>query len=137
MSYTPRYDKGSWITTCDVCGRRYKSNELIKRWDGLMCCPDDWEIRQPQDFVRGVADTQVAPWVRPEPQDSFIPFLFTTFLNFLSSSAVVLLTQYIEGGAHQYIFVTSTASLTAAKRFPITGGARQLNGSALNTNSLG
>jgi hypothetical protein len=37
-----------------------------------MCCEDDWEIRQPQDFVRGVADTQIAPWLRPEPTDSFV-----------------------------------------------------------------
>jgi hypothetical protein len=37
-----------------------------------MCCEDDWEIRQPQDFVRGVADTQIAPWLRPEPTNSFV-----------------------------------------------------------------
>jgi hypothetical protein len=77
MSYTPRYDHGNWIADCDICGRKYKANELIKRWDGLMCCEDDWEIRQPQDFVRGVADTQIAPWLRPEPQDQFIPIHFT------------------------------------------------------------
>ena len=53
MSYIPRYDKGDWIADCDVCGRKYKASELTQRWDGLMCCDDDWEIRQPQDFVRG------------------------------------------------------------------------------------
>ena len=77
MSYTPRYDHGDWIADCDLCGRKYKASQLIKRWDGLMCCEDDWEIRQPQDFVRGVADTQIAPWLRPEPQDQFIPIHFT------------------------------------------------------------
>ena len=71
MAYTPRYDKGDWIADCDVCGRKYKASLLEQRWDGLMCCPDDWEIRQPQDFVRGVQDTQIAPWLRPEPNDSF------------------------------------------------------------------
>ena len=77
MSYTPTYVKGDWIADCDICGRKYKASQLIKRWDGLMCCEDDWEIRQPQDFVRGVADTQIAPWLRPEPQDQFIPIHFT------------------------------------------------------------
>jgi hypothetical protein len=77
MAYTPRYDHGDWIADCDLCGRKYKASQLIKRWDGLMCCEDDWEIRQPQDFVRGVADTQIAPWLRPEPQDQFIPINFT------------------------------------------------------------
>ena len=79
MSYTPRYDKGDWIADCDVCGRKYKASILQKRWDGLMCCPDDWEIRQPQDFVRGVPDTQVAPWTRPEPQDQFITIPYTEY----------------------------------------------------------
>ena len=64
LSYISRYDKGNWIALCDVCGRKYKASLLKKRWDGLMCCDDDWEIRQPQDFVRGVADTQIAPWTR-------------------------------------------------------------------------
>jgi hypothetical protein len=42
------------------------------RWDGLMVCSGDWEIRQPQDFVHGVADKQVPPFVRAEQSDSFI-----------------------------------------------------------------
>ena len=79
MSYTPRYDNGNWIADCDVCGRKYKASELIKRWDGLMCCEDDWEIHQPQDFVRGVADTQIAPWLRPEPTDAFITIPYTEY----------------------------------------------------------
>jgi hypothetical protein len=85
MAYLPRYDKGDWKALCDVCGREYKASELQKRWDGLMCCHQDWEIRQPQDFVRGVADTQVAPWTRPEPTDSFIPFNFTQLLSAITN----------------------------------------------------
>jgi hypothetical protein len=80
LSYTPRYDKGNWLADCDVCGRKYKASALQQRWDGLMCCPDDWEIRQPQDFVRGIPDTQIAPWLRPEPNDSFI-FVCTPITN--------------------------------------------------------
>ena len=74
MSYTPRYDKGNWKAICDVCGRLYKATTLQKRWDGLMCCPEDWEIRQPQDFVKGQADHQIAPWLRDESSDSFVYF---------------------------------------------------------------
>ena len=76
MSYRPSYVKGDWIADCDVCGRKYKASQLEQRWDGLMCCPDDWEIRQPQDFVRGVADIQAPPWLRSEPADSFIVINF-------------------------------------------------------------
>lgn len=72
MANSPVYIKGDWKAICDVCGREYKASYLRKRWDGLMCCNDDWEPRHPQDFVRGVTDIQVPPWTRPEPSDNFI-----------------------------------------------------------------
>jgi hypothetical protein len=72
VSYSPRYDRGDWASICDSCGRKLKASELRQRWDGLKVCQDDWEPRQPQDFVRGVADYQAPPWTRPEPSDLFI-----------------------------------------------------------------
>ena len=77
MSYRPRWDSGDWIAICDVCGRKFKASRLMKRWDGMMTCPDDWEPRQPQDFVRGVADFQAPPYTRPEPQDDFVEIHYT------------------------------------------------------------
>lgn len=80
MSYKPSYVKGEWKADCDVCGRTYKASELQKRWDGLMCCSRGcWEPRQPQDFVRGVADYQAPGWTRPEPQDEFIPVTYIIY----------------------------------------------------------
>lgn len=67
------YAHGQWNVICDVCGGKFKSNELRKRWDNLMVCSGDWEPRQPQDFVKGVADIQAPPWTRPEQSDVFIP----------------------------------------------------------------
>lgn len=72
MSYKPRYDKGDWKAVCDACGREFKASALRKRWDGFMVCQEDWEPRHPQEFVRGVVDTQVPAWTRPESQDTFI-----------------------------------------------------------------
>jgi len=37
-----------------------------------MVCQDDWEPRQTQDFVRGVADIQTPAWTRPEVSNVFI-----------------------------------------------------------------
>jgi len=73
MSSTPRWDNGGWNVICDVCGRQYKNHELQLRWDGFMVCSGDWEPRQPQDFVHGVADIQAPKWARPEQTDNFIP----------------------------------------------------------------
>lgn len=77
MSYKSRWDNGGWNTICDVCGRKFKNSDLQLRWDGLMTCSADWEIRQPQDFVRGVADIQAPPFTRPESSDYFIPVNYT------------------------------------------------------------
>jgi hypothetical protein len=57
---------------CDVCGWKFKASELKRRWDGLMCCSEDWEPRQPQDFVRGVRDQKKLPFTRPEATDTFV-----------------------------------------------------------------
>ena len=92
MSYFSRYDKGDWIGMCDVCGRKFKASSLRQRWDGLKVDDDCWEPRQPQDFVRGVADYQAPPFTRPEQQDSFINFNFTQLIQFLVSSAVTIIT---------------------------------------------
>ena len=137
MSYYSRYDKGDWKAICDVCGREYKASVLKQRWDGLMCCPQDWEPRQPQDFVRGVPDPQLVPWVRDEAQDQFIPVtMIQMLLGYLTSTATLIAT-FIEGPAIQRIFSASSATLSYFKKLPIAPGSREVNGSSINTNSLG
>lgn len=65
------YRRGDWNTICYVCGFKRKASEMLRRWDGVYVCRQDWEIRQPQDFVRGVPDQQALPWTQPEPPDTF------------------------------------------------------------------
>jgi hypothetical protein len=81
-----------------------------------MCCDEDWEIRQPQDFVRGIADTQIAPWLRSEPSNSFIPFNFTSTLASVPQG--------------------TTSSLTALKINSITFN-QVLNAAAINVKTIG
>ncbi|MGH7745394.1 MAG: hypothetical protein ACREQ5_11470, partial [Candidatus Dormibacteria bacterium] len=64
--------KGQYNAICDVCGFMRKSGEIKLRWDGLMVCKEDWEPRQPQDFVRGVPEKQDLPWTRPPNTTLFI-----------------------------------------------------------------
>lgn len=66
-----RYIKGDWNAICDVCGFEYKASELRLRWDGYLVCPEDWESRHAQDFIRTVKDDQSVPWTRPEGTDTF------------------------------------------------------------------
>ena len=88
MSYKPVWDNGSWNVICDVCGRQYKNNELQMRWDGLMVCSGDWEPRQPQDFVHGVADKIAPPFARPEQSNSFIIIPILSNSSVLNSFAI-------------------------------------------------
>ena len=67
------YKKGDYNAICDVCGFKRKASELRLRWDGYRVCAEDWEPRQPQDFVRSaVADPVPVEWTRPEGPDTFV-----------------------------------------------------------------
>lgn len=62
---------GTWAI-CDECGRKFRLSDLRRRWDKALVCPQDFESRHPQDFVRGKADRIKAPGqVRPEASDTF------------------------------------------------------------------
>lgn len=134
MSYIPRYDKGDWIALCDVCGRKYKASNLKKRWDGLMCCDHDWEIRQPQDFVRGIADTQIAPWLRSEPANSFIAVTQALLGQYLSTSIATLLLTVVRAPYNFYITSPVTVTLSAVLLAPAT--PTSINGSPINSITL-
>lgn len=62
---------GDWNAACFECGRKFKASQMMKHWQGYYLCPEHWEPRQPQDFVRGVPDKPAAPWVQQE-SDTFI-----------------------------------------------------------------
>jgi len=62
---------GDWNAVCYQCGRKRKASQLKRYWQGYYVCPEHWEIRQPQDFVRAVPDVQTPPWTQPMPGDVF------------------------------------------------------------------
>lgn len=67
------YKPGTWNCICDVCGRRFKSDEMLRRWDGALVCKYDWELRHPMDFLRGRKEKISVPFARDEPKDQFVP----------------------------------------------------------------
>lgn len=46
------FKTGEWNVYCMVCNRKIKSGMALKRWDGLIVCPEDYENRHPMDFLR-------------------------------------------------------------------------------------
>ena len=72
MGYSPGWKPGRWSAICDVCGFRFHSDRLQKRWDGLMVCHKDYETRHPQDFIKLKSEHITPPWTRPEEEDEFM-----------------------------------------------------------------
>lgn len=70
------WEPGDWDAVCSMCGRKRKASTMEKNWQGLYRCPIHNEIRQPQDFVRGVKDDQGVPWAQPYEID-FVQFPLT------------------------------------------------------------
>ena len=59
------YKRGSWKCCCDVCGKVFKSNQLVLRWDGARVCSETcFEIRHPQELLRMPRPQQAIPWAR-------------------------------------------------------------------------
>lgn len=67
MGFTPNeYRPGDWNAACFRCGAKRKASEMRKQWQGFWVCPEHWEPRHPQDFVKGVPDNPSVPWSQPE-----------------------------------------------------------------------
>ncbi len=66
------YRSGDWLIICDVCSKKIKASEAKHRWDGLIVCSDDWEMRHQQDFVQAQNDKISVEFTRPRPPDVFV-----------------------------------------------------------------
>jgi len=63
---------GDYNAICDVCGRKFKFSRLRQKWDNTWACEQDWEPRQPQDYLRGIPDNMSVPLSRLDPPNLFL-----------------------------------------------------------------
>lgn len=84
MGRADYFADGQWNFFCDFCGAKQKSGKAMKTWNGFYVCKHHKEVRNPQDFLRGIRENQSLPWTRPEklPEN----FIFTCTLQ--TSSAI-------------------------------------------------
>lgn len=66
------FKSGEWNVICMVCNRKIKSGEALKRWDGLIVCPDDYENRHPMDFLRSRQERISVPFTSDTNYDTFV-----------------------------------------------------------------
>lgn len=74
------YKPGQWRAICDVCGFKFYSGAIKKRWDGLMVCDKDFELDHPQKYIKVREDKIATEWARPY-NDTYIYtcFLYASF----------------------------------------------------------
>lgn len=143
MTYRP----GDFWRICDRTGRKVRSSETVKEWNGLIVHRDEWEPRHSQDFVRGRIDRQRVYDPRPEPTDNLLGPLTTTTTAAAVPGATTLAVEasirfesgddigimLSNGSVHraQINTVPTTASLTltAATKLPdnVSSGALIIN----------
>lgn len=123
---------GDYNAICDSCGQKFKFSQLKLRWDGLYCCTVNrcWEIRQPQDYVRGVMDRQAVPISRPDAPPIFIQDITVT-------ESTVSTLSFIKALLKSLLANVSSVATILIQYYPSLGGNKVVNGSALNTNTLG
>ena len=69
---TNYFKSGSYNVICDVCGRKYKNTDVKKRWDGLLVCSKDYELRHIADFIKPPTERNNVKDPRPEQADIFV-----------------------------------------------------------------
>lgn len=65
------YADGEWNLVCSMCGRKMKSGDAVKNWQGMWRHRRCNDVRQPQDFVRVLKDDQTVPFSQP-PSDVYV-----------------------------------------------------------------
>ncbi len=75
------YISGQWNLICDICSVKYKAGKAKHRWDGFVVCPNCYEQRHPQDFVRTKQDKISVPFSRPIPQEIFVVVPYNFYID--------------------------------------------------------
>lgn len=56
---------------CQRSGFKFPMDQLVREWSGLLVHRRFVDIRNPQDFVTGIADDEAPRVTSPEPTDTF------------------------------------------------------------------
>ena len=91
MGRNEYFKLGDHNAICYVCGFERKASEMRLRWDGVYVCQEDWEIRQPQDFVKGAEEETAPAWTQPEvTPDQFIGVNVVPVTNIVVGTPTIL-----------------------------------------------
>lgn len=92
-----QFKMGEFYRSDDRSGFTRRASDTKEEWNSLIVGTDLWEIRQPQDLVKGVPDDQTVPNARPVPPASFVGPLDTTLTAAVGVGATFLPLDAING----------------------------------------
>lgn len=121
---------GDYNAICDVCGRKFKFSRLRQKWDNTWACEQDWEPRQPQDYLRGIPDNMSVPLSRPDPPPLFIQDEIVTETPIISLNLILARLKSL------LVSVSSVASIIKTL-YPFTPATKVVDGAAVNQTTLG
>jgi hypothetical protein len=103
MGRNDYFKLGTYNAICYVCGFRRKADEMLLRWDGVYVCKEDWEIRQPQDFVRPAnQDPESLPWTQPEVPPTFVSTFPPPLTNIVIGTPLIYVNGVLQTSGVQY-----------------------------------
>ena len=121
---------GDYNAICDVCGRKFKFSRLRQKWDNTWACEQDWEPRQPQDYLKGIKDNMSVPLSRPDPPTLFIQDEIVTETPIITLSFIKSKLKSLAVSVSSLVTILKTV-------YPFTPASKVVDGAALNTTTLG
>lgn len=121
-----QYRPGGFLRSDDRSGFTRRAEQTRKEWTGLIVDQNLWEIRQPQDFVRGVPDDQTVPEARPIPPDVFIGPVYATTTGALAIGSAVIPLNAVNGFSAGYkvgVMLDSGILFNTTQVGPATGNS--------------
>lgn len=119
---------GDNLAVCDRSGFVVYSSMLRREWNNLRVLERFWEVRHPQDFVRGIPDHQAAEDPRPRSINQFIGPLTTelaaghspgdsvmtveTSARFAPGDAILITNNLNDAERHTVLLVPTPTTLT-------------------------
>lgn len=105
MNQNEGYRSGDWSAYCDICGGEFYASELQLNWKGLRVCKQDFEYRNPQDFIRPVVEKISTPWSRSVDGTEFATIVTLYTAQPVEVYTMDNLTRYVDTTAGNVVWV--------------------------------
>lgn len=57
---------------CDLSDKKYPKSQMRMMWNNLYVHKSEWEMRQPQDFVKPIRPPKAVKNARPDTDPTFV-----------------------------------------------------------------